>query len=245
MERSHPWCMGPPYCCDSCGAHDAIVFCPVDGARLCAYCDAGVHAATTLAGLHKRAALCDICGAATAALRCDAVIMACAACAHPLLGPTRADVTTYTGCPDPADLIRLVSVQAPPQQQELTMIVTTNPNNNDTGGGMCEVAKKLLADHASSSTSAHDDDWTSLLLMSSALLQSDDAISMTTMMMPSSQDPTTNNKKREERHRAKLRYNEKKKNRSFCNNVMYACRKERADTRKRVKGRFASSSSTS
>ncbi|CAM0912304.1 unnamed protein product [Alopecurus aequalis] len=53
------------------------------------------------------------------------------------------------------------------------------------------------------------------------------------------QDPVTMTKKREERDRAKLRYNEKKKNRKFCKQIMYASRKARADTRKRVKGRFA------
>ncbi|KAF7074025.1 hypothetical protein CFC21_078936 [Triticum aestivum] len=53
------------------------------------------------------------------------------------------------------------------------------------------------------------------------------------------QDPSTVSKKREERDRAKQRYNEKKKNRKFCKQIMYASRKARADTRKRVKGRFA------
>ncbi|VAI35285.1 hypothetical protein VPH35_091722 [Triticum aestivum] len=53
------------------------------------------------------------------------------------------------------------------------------------------------------------------------------------------QDPSTISKKREERDRAKQRYNEKKKNRKFCKQIMYASRKARADTRKRVKGRFA------
>uniref|UniRef100_A0A453Q9E1 CCT domain-containing protein n=1 Tax=Aegilops tauschii subsp. strangulata TaxID=200361 RepID=A0A453Q9E1_AEGTS len=56
------------------------------------------------------------------------------------------------------------------------------------------------------------------------------------------QDPSTIAKKREERDRAKQRYNEKKKNRKFCKQIMYASRKARADTRKRVKGRFAKAS---
>ncbi|XAR68082.1 hypothetical protein NMG60_11003084 [Bertholletia excelsa] len=40
------------------------------------------------------------------------------------------------------------------------------------------------------------------------------------------------------RDRAKMRYNEKKKTRMFGKQIRYASRKARADTRKRVKGRF-------
>ncbi|KAL5730981.1 hypothetical protein ACHQM5_003752 [Ranunculus cassubicifolius] len=40
------------------------------------------------------------------------------------------------------------------------------------------------------------------------------------------------------RDKAKMRYNEKKKNRTFGKQIRYASRKARADTRKRVKGRF-------
>ncbi|KAG0512298.1 hypothetical protein BDA96_10G001300 [Sorghum bicolor] len=53
------------------------------------------------------------------------------------------------------------------------------------------------------------------------------------------QDAMAKKRKREERERAKQRYNEKKKNRRFYKQIMYASRKARADTRKRVKGRFA------
>ncbi|KAG7987921.1 hypothetical protein I3843_03G158200 [Carya illinoinensis] len=40
------------------------------------------------------------------------------------------------------------------------------------------------------------------------------------------------------REKAKMRYNEKKKSRSFGKQIRYASRKARADTRKRVRGRF-------
>uniref|UniRef100_A0A6N2MM87 CCT domain-containing protein n=1 Tax=Salix viminalis TaxID=40686 RepID=A0A6N2MM87_SALVM len=40
------------------------------------------------------------------------------------------------------------------------------------------------------------------------------------------------------RDKAKMRYNEKKKTRTFSKQIRYASRKARADTRKRVKGRF-------
>ncbi|CAN4096852.1 unnamed protein product [Withania somnifera] len=42
----------------------------------------------------------------------------------------------------------------------------------------------------------------------------------------------------QKRHQAKMRYNEKKKTRTFGKQIRYASRKARADTRRRVKGRF-------
>ncbi|KAM3281647.1 zinc finger protein CONSTANS-LIKE 12-like isoform X1 [Capsicum chacoense] len=42
----------------------------------------------------------------------------------------------------------------------------------------------------------------------------------------------------QKRHEAKMRYNEKKKTRTFGKQIRYASRKARADTRRRVKGRF-------
>ncbi|XP_057787228.1 putative zinc finger protein CONSTANS-LIKE 11 isoform X1 [Salvia miltiorrhiza] len=46
------------------------------------------------------------------------------------------------------------------------------------------------------------------------------------------------------RDKAKMRYNEKKKTRTFGKQIRYASRKARADTRKRVKGRFVKSGET-
>lgn len=43
------------------------------------------------------------------------------------------------------------------------------------------------------------------------------------------------------RDKAKMRYNEKKKTRMFGKQIRYASRKARADTRRRVKGRFVKS----
>ncbi|CAN8258491.1 unnamed protein product [Cochlearia groenlandica] len=48
----------------------------------------------------------------------------------------------------------------------------------------------------------------------------------------------------ETRNRAKLRYKEKKLKRTFGKHIRYASRKARADTRKRVKGRFVKSGDT-
>ncbi|XP_062217232.1 zinc finger protein CONSTANS-LIKE 3-like isoform X2 [Phragmites australis] len=60
----------------------------------------------------------------------------------------------------------------------------------------------------------------------------------------SSQDMEARTKQREKRQQAKQRYNDKKKNRRFGKQIMYVSRKARADTRNRVKGRFAKASSS-
>ncbi|CAN6247524.1 unnamed protein product [Urochloa humidicola] len=52
-------------------------------------------------------------------------------------------------------------------------------------------------------------------------------------------------KQQEKRQEAKQRYKDKKKNRRFGKQIMYVSRKVRADTRNRVKGRFAKASSGS
>ncbi|KAL6861356.1 hypothetical protein ACP4OV_017056 [Aristida adscensionis] len=370
----------PLYGCHLCTARDAIVFCPVEAARLCLHCDAAVHGATALAGLHARAPLCDGCGAAPAALRCDAVLSLCAGCADRRGGggggggATRgAAVAQYTGCPSPAELVRILSVDAPPQQEDFDAWLADKLPHlfddhvvgvpqvqlpaADTGGigdhqlledgfcggislaaagitTSCDVAtaaaklEKLLSDDGL------EDDWSShqnpapapapaaaaimsctaiepldvtLLVVASsssascqpqpppppppatasALLHSMHSSAAdqllldggagfggftfcgggVPMAMPEStagelppdgkplqmtamaadkaaQDQSAIAKKREERERAKLRYNEKKKNRKFCKQIMYASRKARADTRKRVKGRFAKASTS-
>ncbi|CAN6227094.1 unnamed protein product [Urochloa humidicola] len=61
----------------------------------------------------------------------------------------------------------------------------------------------------------------------------------------SSQDIDARTKQQEKRQEAKQRYKDKKKNRRFGKQIMYVSRKVRADTRNRVKGRFAKASSGS
>ncbi|CAN6236841.1 unnamed protein product [Urochloa humidicola] len=61
----------------------------------------------------------------------------------------------------------------------------------------------------------------------------------------SSQDIEARTKQLEKRQEAKQRYKDKKKNRRFGKQIMYVSRKVRADTRNRVKGRFAKAPSGS
>ncbi|CAL5050342.1 unnamed protein product [Urochloa decumbens] len=275
--------MGPPLCaCHSCAAGDAIVFCLLCDARLCLHCDAALHGATAAAGLHPRVPLCDACRAAPAAVR-DAAggFTLCAGCAGRVApAGARTSVNQYTGCPAPAELVRLISAEAPQTQEDLEVWLANKlPHLLDDGGGAedndgqlterwdvaVETAKleRMLAD-------CHDD----LSLSSPAascqqqsqppLMQpwqnNSDTCSFPFYPMPlpgsadfqdvrppqpvQQQDASAIAKKREERERAKLRYNEKKKKRRFCKQIMYASRKARADTRKRVKGRFAKASTS-
>ncbi|KAL6629314.1 hypothetical protein ACP70R_029079 [Stipagrostis hirtigluma subsp. patula] len=73
--------------------------------------------------------------------------------------------------------------------------------------------------------------------------QDPEAPQASSMPEKSSQDMEARTKQREKRQQAKQRYNEKKKNRRFGKQIMYESRKARADTRNRVKGRFAKSNS--
>ncbi|PAN26266.1 hypothetical protein PAHAL_4G359300 [Panicum hallii] len=254
----------PLSACQSCATHDAIVFCLLCGARLCLPCDAALHGATAAAGLHPRARLCDRCNVAPAALRCDdagAAVTLCAGCAG-RGPPAGALVTQYTGCPAPKDLVRIISTEVPQQQDALEVWLAGNlPYHLEDGEDDAqlmegwdvaeETAKleKMLNDLSSSSLVA------SCQLQSSLVQpwQSNDAsFPFCTMPLPENiqppqkpqQDDNAIVKKRQERERAKLRYTEKKSNRRFCKQIMYASRKARADTRKRVKGRFAKASTS-
>ena len=103
VDSSAPRMALPLYGCRSCAVHDAIVFCLCCVARLCLHCDAAVHRATD----------------APAVLRCGGTVTLCAVCAgRGAPGFTRTGVATYTGCPGPAEMARLISVDPPQPQQD-------------------------------------------------------------------------------------------------------------------------------
>ncbi|CAN6202874.1 unnamed protein product [Urochloa humidicola] len=269
--------VGPPPLCCACATGDAIVFCLLCGARLCLHCDAALHGATAAAGLHPRVPLCDACRAAPAAVRDDAGFMLCAGCAGRVTPVgARTGINQYTGCPAPAELMRLISAEAPQAQEDFEVWLADKlPHLLDDAqlteewDVAVETARleRMLAD-------CHNNDFSSSPAASCQQQQpsqppptiqvqpwqsktNDTDFPFYTMPLsetadfqnvqppqPPQQDASTIAKKREERERAKLRYNEKKKNRSFCKQIMYASRKARADTRKRVKGRFAKASTS-
>ncbi|XP_044361565.1 zinc finger protein CONSTANS-LIKE 13 isoform X2 [Triticum aestivum] len=338
----------PSFACTNCGTERAVVFCSADGARLCLECDGAVHRVNHVASLHPRAPICDACGVARAAIRCQMAgnrSALCGGCAERLAPPDGAsDVEEYTGCPSPAEMLRILSVEAPSSQEDFdawlaeklpqimqevqiddangtTTIVgdqrgTSSSsfgcddwNNACSTSGLENTNGQFVGHHSagpslsfeqqqqlppsichilSSSFSCYNPSSSCQPVMTSTtLLQSmggndhhpsllldgfptfcpsmplmsppplpengtgcHDANQPSQMLATDEQvaaahhqqDPSTIAKKREERDRAKQRYNEKKKNRKFCKQIMYASRKARADTRKRVKGRFAKAS---
>ncbi|KAM0824795.1 hypothetical protein ACQ4PT_069979 [Festuca glaucescens] len=282
------------YACNNCLTERAVVFCPSDGARLCLECDGAVHGASALAGLHARAPLCDACGAAPAAIRCGQATL-CAECADRRGPPegtyARSAIEEYTGCPTPAEILRILSVEAPSSQEDfdqwladklpqileevqLTTSLCLISWQQQQPPSICHFFSSSYSSYNTTSSSCQPVMTSATLLQSmgndhhqSLLLDGfptfcpnlpliapppptengdlHDGSQPQQMLVADEkaaahqQDPSSITKKREERDRAKLRYNEKKKNRKFCKQIMYASRKARADTRKRVKGRFA------
>uniref|UniRef100_A0A0E0L6Q6 CCT domain-containing protein n=1 Tax=Oryza punctata TaxID=4537 RepID=A0A0E0L6Q6_ORYPU len=179
--------------CQLCGGRRGVVFCGAHAARLCLQCDQALHQPD--GGEHPRAPLCDSCNAAAAELRLRLCVTGgvtlCGPCAYTQTNPSHSSpVTTYTGCPAPLEMMRLLFLPA-----------TFSLQQQKQKGAMA--------------------------------------------MPPPPLQHLRNIHKREERNRAKLRYNDKKKRRKFSKQIKYACRKAGADTRKRVKGRFAKASSSS
>jgi hypothetical protein len=133
--------MATPLCdCHSCATGDAIVFCLLCCARLCLHCDASLHGATAAAGLHPRVPLCDACRAAPSALRDHhsghTLCSGCAARVAP--AGARTTVTQYTGCPEPAELLRLISAEAPQSHDDFEVWLANKlPHllDDDDGGG--------------------------------------------------------------------------------------------------------------
>ncbi|RCV19761.1 hypothetical protein SETIT_4G001600v2 [Setaria italica] len=267
--------MAMPLCdCNSCATGDAIVFCLLCGARLCLHCDAALHGATAAAGLHPRVPLCDACRAAPAALRDHhsghTLCSGCAARVAP--AGARTTVTQYTGCPEPAELLRLISAEAPQSHDDFEVWLANKlPHLLDDDDGQLTEGWDVALETAKLERMLAECHAADLSPAASCQLQPQQAVTMPapppvqpwqsdaaaaalpfcTMPLPESpsqpppqQDASAVAKKREERERAKLRYNEKKKNRRFCKQIMYASRKARADTRKRVKGRFAKASTS-
>ncbi|KAF0911651.1 hypothetical protein E2562_011657 [Oryza meyeriana var. granulata] len=265
--------------CQLCGGRRALVFCPAHAAGLCFECDAALHhaGADDHYGLHPRAPICDSCHAAPAHLRSSIsgsgsgsdVVMLCRRCAPQATSSSWPPVTTYTGCPSPKEMVRILSTEAPSAQPDFDAWLADHllfhddarPPPFDAGGG-----GRLTMDRRSSSSAAMPPHPTGLqqqVLFSAAPCSNINTTSNNNsnpnpnpnrqQIMPPPPPPPpaqhhlmiSSNKKREERNRAKLRYNNKKMRRKFCTHIMYTCRKATADSRKRVKGRFARASSSS
>ncbi|XP_037458821.1 putative zinc finger protein CONSTANS-LIKE 11 [Triticum dicoccoides] len=112
----------PSSACTNCGTERAVVYCSADGARLCLECDGAVHGVNDVTSLHPRAPICDACGVARAAVRCQMAgnrSTLCGDCADRLAPPGGGSIVEeYTGCPSPAEILRILSVEAPSSQED-------------------------------------------------------------------------------------------------------------------------------
>jgi hypothetical protein len=112
----------PSFACTNCATQRAVVYCSADGARLCLECDSAVHGVSPVTTLHPRAPICDACGVARAEIRCQMAgnrSTLCGGCADRLAPPDGASIVEeYTGCPTPAEILRILSVDAPSSQED-------------------------------------------------------------------------------------------------------------------------------
>ncbi|XBI77578.1 hypothetical protein VPH35_070646 [Triticum aestivum] len=122
MADHHQQQQPPSSACTNCATERAVAYCSADGARLCLECDCAVHRVSPLTALHPRAPLCDACGVARAAIRCQiagARATLCGGCAGCLATPDGASIVEeYTGCPTPAEILHILSVEAPSSQED-------------------------------------------------------------------------------------------------------------------------------
>ncbi|KAF9614998.1 hypothetical protein IFM89_021552 [Coptis chinensis] len=58
--------------CDSCKSASALLFCRADSAFLCITCDSKIHTANKLASRHERVWMCEVCEQAPASVTCKA-----------------------------------------------------------------------------------------------------------------------------------------------------------------------------
>ncbi|KAG0484756.1 hypothetical protein HPP92_008835 [Vanilla planifolia] len=96
--------------CDFCGAHQALVYCKPDEARLCLPCDRFIHSANAISCRHLRSQLCHRCHAQPASLICpEDRIALCERCNLAADSPRRhIPAGVYTGCPSPAEIYTIL-----------------------------------------------------------------------------------------------------------------------------------------
>ncbi|KAL9680215.1 hypothetical protein QQ045_018093 [Rhodiola kirilowii] len=94
--------------CEFCTALRPVVYCKADAAYLCLSCDARVHSANALSGMHFRTLLCQSCRNRPAYVRCvNHEMFICRNCDRTLHGFSsqhqKSQLKTYMGCPSPKD----------------------------------------------------------------------------------------------------------------------------------------------
>ncbi|CAA6661857.1 unnamed protein product [Spirodela intermedia] len=205
--------------CDSCNGATAVLFCRADSAFLCAACDGVVHGANRFASRHERVRICEVCEQAPAAVFCKAdAAMLCAACdadvhsANPLARRHhRQPVVPFRDSPPPP--------------------ASSSPGGEPTGAGAgagdFETAPPVKLRFL-----------IPCLQMSSSEVGTVPEASATAEVT-NPYGAATAAALGTAREARLMRYREKRSNRRFEKTIRYASRKAYAETRPRVKGRFA------
>ncbi|XP_020407471.1 zinc finger protein CONSTANS-LIKE 3 [Zea mays] len=252
--------------CDACAARPARLHCRADGAFLCPGCDARAHGAGSR---HARAWLCEVCEHAPAAVTCRADAAAlCAACDADIHSANslarrheRLPVAPLLGALSDAPAPQHFPSAAAAAGEEASAA------EEEDGSDEAEAASWLLPEPdnshedsaAADSFFAEPDAYLGVDLdfarcvdgvkaigvpVTPAPLELDMAAgsffypqhSMNHSVPSSSEVAVSRGKEREARL---MRYREKRKSRRFDKTIRYASRKAYAETRPRVKGRFA------
>ncbi|KAL0383215.1 UNVERIFIED_CONTAM: Zinc finger protein CONSTANS-LIKE 5 [Sesamum calycinum] len=221
--------------CDYCKSAAALLFCRADSVFMCIACDARVHDKMK----HERVWMCEVCEQAPAAVTCKADAAAlCVTCdrdihsANPLAG--RHERVAVVPFYDTAESVVMKSAAAallvPAGDCNSNIFVADPPSQPDrkldTNGDSVvpvqttikpPVPARLTRDHSSENRFEIDFTRSNINAYNS---------SYTTASLSHSGSQV-------------LRYKEKRKNRKFEKTIRYASRKAYAETRPRIKGRFA------
>ncbi|KAL5211261.1 hypothetical protein ABZP36_022108 [Zizania latifolia] len=219
--------------CDSCGVEAARLYCRADGAFLCPGCDARAHGAGSR---HARVWLCEVCEHAPAAVTCRADAAALCEDADDD-GSNEAEAASWL-LPEPdnsnedsaaADAFFAdsgayfgIDLDFARSMDGIKAIgVPVAPPELDLAAGSLFYPEHSMNHSVSSSEVAVVPD----------ALSAGAAAAAPPMAVLAS--------KGEEREARLMRYREKRKNRRFDKTIRYASRKAYAETRPRIKGRFA------
>nr|GMD31963.1 zinc finger protein CONSTANS-LIKE 4-like [Ipomoea batatas]GMD50116.1 zinc finger protein CONSTANS-LIKE 4-like [Ipomoea batatas] len=256
--------------CDSCKAVSATVFCGADTAFLCLACDSKIHAANKLASRHARVWVCEVCEQAPASFTCKADAAAlCVTCdrdihsANPLARRhERLPVVPFYDSAAAAAKSHGAAGSASPGGDD---------DDNKYFNGVVPVQKKTETRHVPGPVvdgfPTYEIDFAAgskppfmYNFASQSISQSVSSSSMEVGVVPdhnamadvsnapfnrtSGGDAVPNPVSGLDREARVLRYREKRKNRKFEKTIRYASRKAYAETRPRIKGRFAKRAET-
>ncbi|GJM85498.1 hypothetical protein PR202_ga01951 [Eleusine coracana subsp. coracana] len=233
--------------CDACAAEPARLHCRADGAFLCSGCDARAHGPGSR---HARVWLCEVCEHAPASVTCRADAAAlCAACdadihsANPL-----APAAQEAGADD----------EDGSNEAEAASWLLPEPDNNSHDDSGAAAADAFFADSDGflgvDLDFARSMDGIKAIGVPVAQPEMDisaggffypehsmnhSVSSSEVAVVPDALAAAVVASKGKEREARLMRYREKRKNRRFDKTIRYASRKAYAETRPRIKGRFA------